>query len=1483
MIVISYTRSLWLLFLTFLIILWSPLSLGSVLPFSSEQRAFLQANPVIKVGNQPDRAPFDFNHNDKAQGYSVELLKLLAPSLGIRFEFIPYDSEQSLLEGFKNQEVSLLHARGKSMQQPTDTHWSESYYASRLAVFTRKEMLAKNLTALEDKTLVLVKGSSSAELESQLPHHKIMRVDTLTDALYAVLSGKADYLVDNVANVQFLMIEQAMSHLQLAFFPEFSQSLSNQHTLHFAAHAQNTSLLELIEIAYQNLPNNQLLNLKKKWFGFNTENDNHQQNTLSIQKPSQTTLSLSAEEEAFLEKHPVIRVSNEMDWPPFDFAVGNTPSGYSIDLLKLIAKKLDIELNFINGHSWDELWQMFEAKQIDITHPVAKNDYRQRFGLYTKRLYSGKYVFLTKSDAPKIHSVHDLFDKVVATPKSWAQTQYIQDNFPEIKLLLTDNEAQSVQAVRDGQAFATFGNDAVLLYKLKKEMDRSIKVNALFKEFNNGTDNDLFFLVRKDWPLLHQAFEKALASLTIQEVEALQTKWFGKNPISQERIALSTIEQEYLQTHPILYVSNETNYPPFDFAINGKPMGYSIDLIKILAQKIGFDIKFINGQSWKQLIQSFQSKKIDLLHTAHKTPERQLYALFSKPYYQNKNFFFTHPDTPEIKSLKDLQGKIVASGQGWATSEYLAINHPEIRLLALSSSKEMIDAVENGEAYAAIASQDTLQYFLQTQTPNIKINKRFEQYDSRTDNGFHFLAQKDSQPLIDMLNRAMGTMTPGEWKQLQQKWLVQSQTNPFKIKLTQEEIKFLKQHPVIHVQNEMDYPPYDFVENGKPAGFSIDYLRLIAEKTGLNLKFVNGLSWHELLQAGQSRKIDIMHTLVKTQERSNFLKFTQPYIKDYYSLILPAGSNIQDLSNPKHKFVILKSDSIAQKLRKAYPDVSFIEYESTLEMLKDVIYHKVDGAVMGTATASYLARKEMLPTLQYRHLEALDQYLQPWHIAVRSDWPVLHGLIEKGMQALSYQEVRNLRKTWLGDNLDTTPPLLQLSPQERDFLNSQPNLQACIHPNWMPFDQLNKQHGSHGLGQELRSMIADRLQTPIQIRRTEFWKNSQTQFQLGKCQLLFLAPKYPSENIDFTDSFISLPLVVATHESEPYIDNFDQVQTQSFAILDDKGLANQISQYYPQINLIRVKNIAQGLEKVKNREVYGYIDISASLGFAMDKTRNQPTKISGKLPITVDLSIGIAKNNDLLLNIMQKALASIDKQERQRLYQKWNAVQQQRVVDYTLVWQVLFAGGLLMLLVIYWNRKIVKAKNALEKANQLIASANQEIETKNQTLKKLATTDKLTGLYNRNRLDELLQKEIERSQRYSHQFSLCIIDIDFFKQVNDNYGHIIGDQVLETFAQLLRTDTRVTDILGRWGGEEFVILFPETPVPQAHKQLESLRQTISQHRFAQIGQITASFGLTHYQTNDTPTSILKRADDALYQAKLRGRNRIEQNLIAKDS
>ncbi len=196
------------------------------------------------------------------------------------------------------------------------------------------------------------------------------------------------------------------------------------------------------------------------------------------------------------------------------------------------------------------------------------------------------------------------------------------------------------------------------------------------------------------------------------------------------------------------------------------------------------------------------------------------------------------------------------------------------------------------------------------------------------------------------------------------------------------------------------------------------------------------------------------------------------------------------------------------------------------------------------------------------------------------------------------------------------------------------------------------------------------------------------------------------------------------------------------------------------------------------------------------------------------------------------------------------------------------------------RRKLEQVNKDLEKEVELrtaeLKLTIEKLENSSKELLHEATHDHLTNIFNRQKLNTELDKEISRSHRYKHNLSIIMLDIDFFKQINDTYGHNIGDEVLISISNISNSSIRNVDILARWGGEEFMILLPETTISNAINVAEHLRVNIGNAKLipSKDVKITASFGVCTLKEKETKDDFLKRVDILLYEAKESGRDKV---------
>lgn len=431
---------------------------------------------------------------------------------------------------------------------------------------------------------------------------------------------------------------------------------------------------------------------------------------------------------------------------------------------------------------------------------------------------------------------------------------------------------------------------------------------------------------------------------------------------------------------------------------------------------------------------------------------------------------------------------------------------------------------------------------------------------------------------------------------------------------------------------------------------------------------------------------------------------------------------------------------------------------------------------------------------------------------------------------------------------------LFFTKEEIDFLDKKGAIKLCVDPDWMPFEGI-KDGKYIGMIAEYFDLVRKKVNLDIEVYPTKSWDESISAIKEGKCDIIGSAS--PTVNrlkfMNFTDAYMKSPIVLITKIDKLFVNDIEDVKHKKIGITKGYAIAEILRRKYPDINIVDVNHIEDGLKKVENGKLYGYVDNLSVTVSNIQKSFHGILKVSARLNINDDLTIGSRSDEPLLNDIFQKVIVSIDESKVREILNRWISVEESVAVDYASLWKVLGVVFIVFLLFTIYG---------------------YQLKVNNKKLEKLSREDILTKVGNRLNINEVLEDMYKNSQRYKTQSGVILLDIDDFKQVNDRYGHIFGDEILKKFAQLLIKNIRQTDKLGRWGGEEFLIVCPNTNIENLKKIAENLRQSIESDMLLQEKSITASFGLSVFDGLKDIDQVVAQADENLYKAKNSGKNRV---------
>ena len=307
-------------------------------------------------------------------------------------------------------------------------------------------------------------------------------------------------------------------------------------------------------------------------------------------------------------------------------------------------------------------------------------------------------------------------------------------------------------------------------------------------------------------------------------------------------------------------------------------------------------------------------------------------------------------------------------------------------------------------------------------------------------------------------------------------------------------------------------------------------------------------------------------------------------------------------------------------------------------------------------------------------------------------------------------------------------------------------------------------------------LIAGKSGLKIKATELKSWADSLKALKDGECDILPWATKTEerSKTMNFTRPYVRIKRVVISRKEEAYIRDLDEVSDKVFAMLKSNYAVKQIRRNYPNIKFVYVDTVQDEIDQILQNRVYGTIVSLYSAANLFNNEEVRALKVVGVLPPIYDdiASLATLKENELLHNILEKSLIATDPRLIEEFMTEGAVVSYTPEVDLAKHWITVLVIISFVVILIWWIR--------------YLKGLNAKLTESQRKLEQLSVTDSLTKVFNRLKMDEVFAQEIETCKRYYAPLSIIMLDIDFFKKINDQYGHIVGDNVLKSIAQLLK-------------------------------------------------------------------------------------------------
>ncbi|MEE9397523.1 MAG: transporter substrate-binding domain-containing protein, partial [Methylococcales bacterium] len=486
------------------------------------------------------------------------------------------------------------------------------------------------------------------------------------------------------------------------------------------------------------------------------------------------------------------------------------------------------------------------------------------------------------------------------------------------------------------------------------------------------------------------------------------------------------------------------------------------------------------------------------------------------------------------------------------------------------------------------------------------------------------------------------------------------------VKLTAKEQAWLKAHPLIRLGSESNWPPFEFVDkSGQLQGLSADVIRLVEQKLGIQFNVIAQYGWAETLEKVKSHDIDIISSIVKTPSREKYLSFTEAYIAPPTAIFIRKDSAaVSSLEDLKKKTVAVENQYYThQRLADEYPDIKLLLVDTTTDALKALAYGKVDAYVGNQGVANWVAEQNVLTNLKIAHGAGLGE--APLTLAVRKDWPIFQGILDKAMASISKAEILAINRKWLGINSGARK--LTLSTAEQKWLDEHKTIRFAGDPNWLPYEAFDK-HGNYiGIVAEHLKLIEQKLGIKVNIIYSDTWSDSVAKVKRGEIDVLSeTSDSDLKSQLTFTQAYVSSPVIIVMKNDEDYVENIDQIKQRKIAIIKEYGYVPEIIKKYPDLGLHRVDTIHDGLTAVSTGKVDALIATLAQASYHISELGINNIRIVGKTEFKTKLAFGMRKEFAPLVPLFDRALGSIKPGKKQRILDAWGKHKFATKIDYGL-------------------------------------------------------------------------------------------------------------------------------------------------------------------------------------------------------------------------
>lgn len=524
------------------------------------------------------------------------------------------------------------------------------------------------------------------------------------------------------------------------------------------------------------------------------------------------------------------------------------------------------------------------------------------------------------------------------------------------------------------------------------------------------------------------------------------------------------------------------------------------------------------------------------------------------------------------------------------------------------------------------------------------------------------------------------------------------------LELTQGEKEFIKKHPIVNLASGESFEPFIIRNNnGTIGGHDKEVLDFITKKTGIKFNITVG-KWKIIQKKAIQREYDGITSAGYLKERENIYNYTLPYLNITPFIITKKGNpyhlnNIDDLNGKS--IVLQKSNKLFLNIIKNLNlDIKIILVDSIHDTLHTVSSNDAHFTILDDSIF-YLADQIGLHGLL--DIAFTIGQSHELHFCIRNDWHELTSIMNKALEQFNEKEKLQLRNKWFSNHSHDntfTQNTLDLKAEDIEYLQKKNFINICVDPQWMPYSAIV--NGKYtGMGSDIYKEIEKKLPVKFELIPTSSWTQTLEYAKNGQCDIIDFAIETPNREkyLNFTHPIIDVPVVLITTVEVPYIDDISVLENKTIAVASDYAFIEILKEKYPNLKILEVDTISDGLKLVRDKKVHGYIGVLAPVNYILNEEYIGQLKVTSKLNDRYTMGAAVIKSDERLLSIMNSVIESIDKETIRSIKDKWMNIHFEKPFNYELFYQILAVMSILILFFTYRNFILNrKVKSILEKS-----------------------------------------------------------------------------------------------------------------------------------------------------------------------------------------